>query len=91
MVQYLETHPKLTYVHVLGRKHGIMNSGYMEYGWTNSSVGVYIRDLVKNVLDDVGVPSDIYISSLGEATQAVIPAYIPADALVIDLSRIDLR
>jgi hypothetical protein len=94
VVQYFQTHPKLTRVHVLGRKDVIMNSGYSEYAWTNSTVDVYIRDMVKNVLDDVGAPSDTQVSAngVGAAQEGVIlPSQVPANALIIDLSRIQLR
>jgi hypothetical protein len=94
VVEYFKTHPKLTYVHVLGRRDVIMNSGYEEYGWTNSIVDVYIKDMVKNVLDDVGVPSDTEVtaSGVGAAQSGVVlPNQVPADALIIDLSRIQLR
>src|SRR5207247_3203345 len=83
--EYLKTHATLTRVHVLGRKDVILNSGFMEFGWANSLVDVYIRDMVKNVLDDVGVPSDIEVTSAGAAaTQLTTPGpAVPADALLI--------
>jgi hypothetical protein len=94
VVEYFKTHPKLTRVHVLGRKDVLMNSGYQEYGWTNSTVDVYIRDMVKNVLDDVGATSDTEVTATGVGAAQLgsfLMSQVPADALIIDLSRIQLR
>jgi len=90
VVEFLKTHQAVHHVHVVGRKTPLLNHGLHEFGWSNATFDVYARDMVKNVLDDVGVPADIDVTASGTLATALAPAQVPQpeEALVIDLSRI---
>jgi len=89
---YLKSHKEVHRVHVIGRHDSLLNQGRHEFGWSNATFDVYIRDMVKNALDDVGVPSEIEVTASNTAAAAMPRADVPpGDALIIDLSRIRIR
>jgi hypothetical protein len=90
--EYLNVHQSVRRIHVIGRHDSLLNHGLHEFAWSNATFDVYIRDMVKNALDDVGVPSEIDVTASGTLASSMPKADVPtSDALVIDLSRIHLR
>ncbi|HWW83985.1 MAG TPA: hypothetical protein VNZ26_10310 [Vicinamibacterales bacterium] len=90
---YLKSHQSIQHVHVVGRKDSLLNHGLHEFGWSNSTFDVYVRDMVKNVLDEVGVPSEVEVTASDTLVSALPKTSVPppGSALIIDLSRIHLR
>jgi len=92
VIEYVRTHPTVHRIHVVGRKVPLLNHGLHEFGWSNATFDVYTRDMVKNVLDEIGAAADVDVT-VSETLATALPSVEPPSAdtaLVIDLSRIHI-